>query len=100
MIQTINQSQFIDAFNRMGRGDQFTHEGLIRLYDYLEQYEADTGEQIELDVIALCCEYCEMTELEIREAYGLEDWQSTTKLLSEHTQVVGTTDTTVIFANF
>ena len=43
----------------MGRGKQFTYEGLNALFDYLEEYEDGTGETIELDVIALCCEYTE-----------------------------------------
>jgi hypothetical protein len=59
MYQTINKCDFHDAFKSMGRENQFSYEGLDALYDYLEQYEEDTGEKIELDVIALCCEYTE-----------------------------------------
>jgi hypothetical protein len=33
----------------MGRGDQFSYEGLIALFDYLEMLEDDIGEPIELD---------------------------------------------------
>ena len=64
MINTINESDFTTAFHKMGRGNNFTYEGLIAIYDYLEQYEEDTGTQIELDVIALCCEYVEYEDLE------------------------------------
>lgn len=59
MYQTINKCDFRDAFKSMGRENQFSYEGLNALYDYLEQYEEDTGEKIELDIIALCCEYTE-----------------------------------------
>ena len=59
MIQSINQYDFERAFVDMGRQDQFSYEGKKALFDYLEQYEDDTGEQIELDVIALCCEFTE-----------------------------------------
>ena len=59
MIQSINSYDFERAFVQMGRGDQFSYEGKKALFDYLEQYEDDTGEQVELDVIALCCEYSE-----------------------------------------
>ena len=52
MIQTITKSDFTTAFHKMGRGNNFTYEGLIALYDYLEDYEDSTGQQIELDVIA------------------------------------------------
>lgn len=64
MINTINESDFTTAFHKMGRGNNFTYEGLIALYDYFEQYEDSTGVQIELDVIAFCCEYIEYESLE------------------------------------
>jgi hypothetical protein len=63
MINTINKYEFSDAFQKMGRGDQFSYEGLIALFDYLEMLEDDIGEQIELDVIAICCEYSEYENL-------------------------------------
>ena len=59
MISTISKHEFQDAFRKMGRKDQFSYEGQLALFEYLEQYEEDTGEQVELDVIALCCEYSE-----------------------------------------
>ena len=76
MYQSITKSEFTSAFHRMNRGEQFSYKGLIALYDYLEQYEEDTGEQIELDVIAICCEYAEYESLEeFQEDYG-DDYQS------------------------
>jgi hypothetical protein len=48
----------------MGRENQFSCEGLEALYDYLTDMEEDTGEEVELDVIALCCEYSEYATLE------------------------------------
>ena len=59
MKQTITQSQFIDAFRDYGREDNFSYAGLMALHEWLEQYEKDTGIEIELDVIALCCEFVE-----------------------------------------
>lgn len=59
MKQNITFSQFVDAFRAHGRADQFSYDGLKALYNYLEQYEEETGEDSELDVIALCCEWCE-----------------------------------------
>jgi hypothetical protein len=44
MKTTVNFSGFCDAFNRMGRKDQFTYSGLRVLFDYFEGYEEDTGE--------------------------------------------------------
>ena len=59
MKQTINFSQFTDAFTSYGRDDQFSYDGLKALFDYLEQLEDDCGTDFELDVIALCCEFSE-----------------------------------------
>jgi hypothetical protein len=59
MKQTVNSSDFVDAFRTHNRMDQFSYEGLKALFEHLEQYEADTGEEMELDVIAICCDYAE-----------------------------------------
>jgi len=48
----------------MGRGEQFSYEAKNALFDWLEQWEDETGEPVELDVIALCCEYSEMDDLD------------------------------------
>ena len=69
MIQTINVSDFRDAFKACGRADQFSYEGLGALFDYLEDFD---GGDYELDVIALCCEYSEDTVEQIAEAYGID----------------------------
>ena len=63
MKQTINEYQFKDAF-QSSRPNNFSYEGLTALYDYLEDLEEDTGEEIELDVIGLCCDFTEYDSLE------------------------------------
>lgn len=63
MKQTINFSQFYDAFQAI-RPDNFSYEGLRALYDWLEDYADDTGEDYALDVIALCCDFTEYESLE------------------------------------
>ena len=99
MIQTITSSEFTSAFQKMGRGEQFTYEGLNALYDYLEDLGDDIGEQIELDVIAFCCEYAEYESLEeFQEDYS-EDYQSIEEI--EHaTQVIMIDDTSFIIQQF
>ena len=72
MKTTVSKSDFRDAFRAMGRTDQFSYEGLGVLFDYLESYEEDTGEEVELDVIALCCDYYEDTWESIAENYGID----------------------------
>lgn len=73
MKTTVNKNQFIHAFTDMGRGNQFSRGALCALFDYLEQLEDDTGEEIELDVIALCCDYAEHANaVEAANEYGEE----------------------------
>ena len=64
MYQNISLSDFRDAFVSMDRKNQFSYEGLEALYNYLIEYEEGTGEKVELDVIALCCEYSEYENFE------------------------------------
>lgn len=82
MIQTINQSQFIDAFRAMGRKDQFSYGALCALFEYLE--EIDEG--YDLDVIELCCEYIEYSSFEAynreyHNADNMEDVESMTTVI-------------------
>jgi hypothetical protein len=70
MYQTITKSQFVDSFRDMNREDNFSYSGLCALYDWFEQMEEDTGSPIELDVIAICCEFSEYEDIdEICNAY-------------------------------
>ena len=73
MYQTINTvSSFRDEFRACGRADQFSYEALGILFDYLEAYEMDTGEEIELDVVSLCCDYSEDSPENIRDQYDID----------------------------
>lgn len=68
---TVNSSMFADAFRRMGRENQFSREALEALFEYIENYEEETGDRIELDVIGLCCAFAEYTTaVEAAEDYG------------------------------
>lgn len=75
MITTISKSDFIDTFKKSDtRKDQFTYEGLEALFDYLEEYEEGLGEQIEFDMVGICCDYTEYaTAWEAMEQYQPED---------------------------
>jgi hypothetical protein len=64
MYIKVTSSVFIEAFFDMGREKQFDDDpsvlsasGLYALYDYLVECEEDSGEQWELDVIAICCDF-------------------------------------------
>ena len=70
MKQSVNIYDFERAFKRCER-DNFSYDGLKALFEYLEEYEDSTGEEVELDVIALCCEYMEYDSLkEYNDDYG------------------------------
>lgn len=92
MKQTISKSMFRDAFERMDRKNNFSYEGLGALFDYLEEF----GEDFELDVVALCCEYSEDTIENVLKAYGFEEFEE----LEQATTVVWSDDNNVLFLEF
>ena len=70
MKQSVNIYDFEREFKRFERNN-FSWDGLKALFEYLEEYEEGTGEEVELDVIALCCEYAEYDSLnEYNDDYG------------------------------
>jgi hypothetical protein len=104
MIQTINVSDFRDAFRACGRHEQFSYEGLGALFEYLEDIDPD----FDLDVIALCCDYSEDSPEDIAEAYGLElpadeseeDHQAAVRAyLEAHTCIVAETASGFIYCS-
>jgi hypothetical protein len=72
MKTTINQYDFERAFADADRKENFSYEGLGLLFVYFEEYEESTGEEIELDVIAICCEYAEDTFEDIAANYSID----------------------------
>ena len=73
IVQSINNVyQFREAFRLAGRMDQFSYEGLEVLFDYLDNLSEDTGEPIELDVVALCCDYYESSIEELIDNYNID----------------------------
>lgn len=114
MFTRINVYQFRDEFTLANRKDNFSYEGLGILFEYLEQVEEDTGEPIELDVIALCCDYNEETWSDVARNYSIdlndadpesEDYMEQCKqiildYLNENTAVCGYDDDIVVYACF
>ena len=104
---TVSRYDFERAFFDADRKENFSYEGLNLLFDYMEEYEERAGE-IELDVIALCCDQCEETEEGIIENYsidmeGVEEDERTTvvrEYLEYRTTVVGETTSGFVFACF
>ena len=102
MYQTINFSSFCDAFRSHDRQDQFSYDAKRALFDYFEDMEESTGQTIELDVIAICCEYIESTFDEVRESYSLDlTDEDVAEWISEHSPAyVGLVDSRIVFAQF
>lgn len=96
MKMTVTKSMFHNQFQRCGRGEQFSYEALNALYDYLEEYEESTGEEIELDVIALCCDYAEDTIANVLANYNLESIEE----LENETMVIWQDDESILYQQY
>jgi hypothetical protein len=93
MYREVSFGNFVDAFRDMGRGDNFTYAGKLALFEYLEQYEEDSDTRIQLDVVALCSEYTEYSNLEeisytYTDIQDLENEKEMMEWLQDHTQVI------------
>ena len=73
LFERVTESSFIQAFEDRGRADQFSTEALEAIYEHLDTLSEDIGEDIELDVIAICCEFSEITFDEVLEEQGEDD---------------------------
>lgn len=108
MKQSIFFSQFVDAFRAYDRYDSFGYNGLRIIFDYLEQYEQNCNTEIELDVIAICCDYSMMSIEDIVKEYRIDvsdvDADDVEEYvidyLNEHTTVLGQCADGVVFQRF
>lgn len=98
MISTITQTQFNDAFYEANRQDQFSYEGKIALYDYLEELENDCNMTIELDVIGLCCEYSEYEDIEEFNKDQCQEYETIEELEDDYS-IIKVNDEAFIIAN-
>jgi len=109
MKTCVTFSSFVDDFRAMDRYDQFGYQALRVIFDYLEEYEESTGEEIELDVIAICCDYASQHFEDIAEDYSIEldkdadeddQKQQVLDYLNKHTTVLGETDCEIVYQQF
>jgi hypothetical protein len=103
MIQTINFTNFCDGFSSDKFSscytNQFSYKGKKALFDYLEELEESTGDKIEFDPIALCCEYTEYDDL--ADCLANYDNIKTLEELENNTQVIKLEDSDgIIIMNF
>ena len=104
----ISQYDFRRAFQEC-RPDNFSYDGLKVLFEYLEEYEMDIGEELELDVIGLCCDFSESTFEDIAALYNVEidinenedeQKQQVIDFLQSEGAYVGETLNSIIYRNF
>lgn len=101
MKQTINEYQFRRGFEQ-SRPDNFSYEALGILFEYFQLLEEDIDQEIEYDIIAICCDYAESTVKEINNDYDqeFESLEEASEWLQDETIVAGSTETTVIYQQF
>ena len=69
---TVTQSMFFEQFKRI-RYEQFSNAALGALFAHFEEIEQCSGEEMEFDVIAICCDWTEYNSaLEAAESYGFK----------------------------
>jgi hypothetical protein len=96
LYQEINQADFISAFKSI-RPENFSYEGLKSLYGYFEELSED--QNIEFDVIAICCDFTEYDNLaEFNRDYGKNF--SDIEEIFDHTQVIMIDNEKFIIQNF
>lgn len=104
MKTQVNFTDFVTAFQDMGRFDQFGYAALKALFEYLEEFEEGTGEELELDVIALCCEFSVMDLDDINQQYSkdepFEDMEDAVEYLRNETTVIEVDDGHIIVQGF
>lgn len=108
MKTTVSLEDFRYAF-KLARREDFSYHGLKELFNYLEEYEDSTGEEVELDVIAICCEFSEDTWQEIAQNYdidltgaelGGEKYEIVKEYLEDQGAFVGEVEGGFVYRNF
>lgn len=57
LINVISSSDLFHMARRMDRGDDFGYKGWNAIGGYLENLSDGLGEDVEVDIIAICCDY-------------------------------------------
>lgn len=107
MYKRITFADFLGAFHRAGREDQFSYDAKKALFEYIEDFEDETGSPVELDVIGLCCDFQESTVDEIIkendiDMRGCEDDRrgAVESFLENRTTVVWSDDERILYQQF
>lgn len=64
LIEKISSSDLYHMACRMDRGDNFGYKGWNAIGDYLENLSDDLGKDVEVDIVAICCDYNHVESVE------------------------------------
>ena len=77
LVKKVSFNDFLKEFKEYGRDEQFSYQGKKALFNYLNELGEDLGEPIELDIISLCCDFTEYSDLkEFIDDYGMDEIDS------------------------
>ena len=109
IVQTLDKYSFVDAFKQSSRKDQFSHEALEAIFDYLEEYSDSTGENVEFDIVGICCDWAEAHWSDIASDYGIlfddemtedDKQKAVSDFLCEETQFVELSNGVFVYVQF
>ncbi len=105
MLTRIGFYEFCEIMENTYNGTSFDREGLLALFDFIEEFYEALDEEYILDPIGLCCEFSQMSYDEFCDYYKvdiIEDdkKQSASDYIEYHSILVGQTDNSVIFHSF
>lgn len=119
LIQTVYAGDLYNLACNMNRGKNFGYNGWQAIGDYLESLSDEMGENIEIDIIAICCEYsmadsAEEFYMEHKHLHGIdlptmEEWEeleeneklaAVSDYLQENTALVICEDDLIIWQAF
>lgn len=117
MYIQVTENMFVDAFDSANRSENFSIEARRTLFEFYEEMEEDGHTSTELDVIAICCDWTEYSDLqELYEEYSVEydeyaasddeleneiDWDNFREWIEERTLVLDVGNTGgVLVQNF
>ena len=96
IIETLSFWQFRDALKR-DEYNNYSNEAIEALFDYFESLSDDIGEDFEMDVVAIRCEWSEYHVQDLWDEYSnifedndidSDDYNKQLEILSEHTTIL------------
>lgn len=115
LIDKISSSDLYHMACRMDRGHNFGYAGWNAIGEYLEQLSDGNGEDIEVDIVGICCEYSmsesvqEFWEAQELPRVSYEEWEemgedekleAVQDYLQENTSVVVCEENLIIWQAF